>query len=763
MRPVFKLCSVFCLITAILFATHSVAQDAEVPLSTLEKQLRETKNNDSLKANILIQLGYHYLLKPGSDSTDMQKAGNYANMVVQISKGIRSELLNGEAILLISQIFKERGNKKKALQLLNYSIAIFRKVKAPINEGKALMEKRHYFDPYDGIQINDRIKVVAEAIELFRKGGENKWQGDGYLELGDLYSLLREDQTSIQYLKRALEVYRLAKYKRLHGVYDLLGALYSKYGMYEEGVENGLLAVKTALAVGDTSSALCAIYNRLGLTYYRAEDYINAYVYFKKSISIAVGNKDPAAIAIVSVNLVKTLHRLQNNNLKEHITYLTYLESVINDLSPNRIYIPATISVLYARQGDLFKSKLYLDKIFNYLKEHEIAEVDKRWVNEAAYYYYFAKKNYSLAEKHAEKFKSRCVTREELQKYNLMAYEVAYAQGKFKSAADHYVVYKATTDSIYEYARKKQIDMFNVRFEVEKKDADIKLKAENIRLLTRENDLNKVLLAKTKITNNITIAAVLLLLALIFLLYNRWQTNRKSSIIIAEKNKFLELVVREKEWLLKEIHHRVKNNLQTVMSLLESQSAYLKNDALSAIKDSQHRVQAMSLIHQKLYLTDNVTTINMQTYIREVISYLQDSFDTRQRIRFQFSLEDIDLDITQAIPIGLILNETITNAIKYAFPDGKEGLVRVSTKEPNDGFFELLIEDNGVGLPSDFETKKLNSLGIRLMYGLSNEIGGKLHIVSNQGTSVSVTFEIEKIFRRATNIGVEETVLEYEN
>jgi two-component sensor histidine kinase len=168
-------------------------------------------------------------------------------------------------------------------------------------------------------------------------------------------------------------------------------------------------------------------------------------------------------------------------------------------------------------------------------------------------------------------------------------------------------------------------------------------------------------------------------------------------------------------------------------------------------------VQAMSLIHQKLYLSDNVTTINMQTYIRELVSYLRDSFDTRQKIRFELELEPIDLDIAQAIPLGLILNESITNSIKYAFPDERQGLIGISIRQPSSGHFELVVQDNGVGLPPDLKILKSDSLGIRLMHGLSNEIGGEFMMIGEEGTVVSVKFEVAELFRNeAANIYADE-------
>jgi two-component sensor histidine kinase len=124
----------------------------------------------------------------------------------------------------------------------------------------------------------------------------------------------------------------------------------------------------------------------------------------------------------------------------------------------------------------------------------------------------------------------------------------------------------------------------------------------------------------------------------------------------------------EKEWLLKEIHHRVKNNLQVVMSLLDSQADFLQDKvALSAIQESQHRVQAMALIHQKLYQSESLARIPMRSYIEEVVAYLNDSYSRYQPIGFDLSVDDIELDVTLAVPLGLIINEAITNAFNMHF------------------------------------------------------------------------------------------------
>ncbi len=177
------------------------------------------------------------------------------------------------------------------------------------------------------------------------------------------------------------------------------------------------------------------------------------------------------------------------------------------------------------------------------------------------------------------------------------------------------------------------------------------------------------------------------------------------------------------------------------MSLLNSQSAYIDNEpALTAIHDSQHRVHAMSLIHQKLYNSENVSSIDMSFYIRELATYLSDSFNTGQRIRFEYNIDPLEMDVSQAIPLGLILNEAITNSIKYAFPGDKEGIIAISLTNSGLHDYLLIISDNGIGMPVHFKDKKPGSLGMSLMDGLSEDLDGAFSIENNNGTVIKISF-----------------------
>ena len=319
-------------------------------------------------------------------------------------------------------------------------------------------------------------------------------------------------------------------------------------------------------------------------------------------------------------------------------------------------------------------------------------------------------------------------------------YRIDSITGNYKSALSNYIVYKLYEDSFKNRAQQKAFEELTIKYGAEKKDNDIKL-------LQKDKQIQGSMLLQAKYTRNWILAGVALLLVIVTLLvyYSRLkqQTNKKLESHrseIEKRNAALRHLVDEKDWLVKEIHHRVKNNLQIVMSLLNSQSAFIENDAaLTAIHDSQHRVQAMSLIHQKLYNTENVSSIDMSLYIQELVAYLSASFNTGQRIRFDLDIDSLEMDVSQAVPLGLILNESITNSIKYAFPDQKNGVVSISLSHIDNNCL-LIISDNGIGMPPVIHNKKQASLGMSLMIGLSEDLNGDFSIKNVNGTTIQISF-----------------------
>ena len=152
----------------------------------------------------------------------------------------------------------------------------------------------------------------------------------------------------------------------------------------------------------------------------------------------------------------------------------------------------------------------------------------------------------------------------------------------------------------------------------------------------------------------------------------------------------------------------------------------------------------MSLIHQRLYQSENLSIIDMPSYIFELTEYLKDSFAIRNRIRLILDMDSLNLPLSHSIPIGLIFNEAVTNAIKYAFPNQENGIINISLKTTDHKNYILIIQDNGIGLPADFDPYNNPSLGVKLMHGLSADIDGKFLITNAHGTKITLEFVFDE-------------------
>ncbi|MDD5142036.1 PAS domain S-box protein [Methanoregula sp.] len=197
----------------------------------------------------------------------------------------------------------------------------------------------------------------------------------------------------------------------------------------------------------------------------------------------------------------------------------------------------------------------------------------------------------------------------------------------------------------------------------------------------------------------------------------------------------LKASLEEKTMLLKEIHHRVKNNLQIIVSLLNLQSRQVKDESvLGTIRESQNRVKAMALVHEKLYRAEDISHIDLNDYVKFLGTGLLHFYDAKSRgIRFTLDAPDVRVDINTAIPLGLILNELISNALKYAFPKGRGGEISVNIKR-EEKTLTIIFLDDGIGIPPDFDWQNAPSLGLRLVNSLVDQLNGTIELDRSSGT-----------------------------
>jgi PAS domain S-box-containing protein len=198
----------------------------------------------------------------------------------------------------------------------------------------------------------------------------------------------------------------------------------------------------------------------------------------------------------------------------------------------------------------------------------------------------------------------------------------------------------------------------------------------------------------------------------------------------------------EKDTLLRELYHRTKNNMQIISALLSLQKDYSNDPAVTAIlTEMDNRIQAMSMVHQKLYQSRNLSNIDLGEYLRELSALLEDSYKAAPGIGLFLDLESISVTIDLAIPCGLVLNELVSNALKYAFPGGGKGVIKVSLRSDAGRAIHLTVSDNGVGLPEGFSPRQDGKLGMQTLFALvEHQLRGKIEFVNDSGLTVDVQF-----------------------
>jgi two-component sensor histidine kinase len=222
---------------------------------------------------------------------------------------------------------------------------------------------------------------------------------------------------------------------------------------------------------------------------------------------------------------------------------------------------------------------------------------------------------------------------------------------------------------------------------------------------------------------------------------NLYLAAQNENISRQKAEKELKTSLNEKEVLIKEIHHRVKNNMQIVSSLLELQSLQQTDKNIKKLfKESQNQVRSMAIVHEKLYHSGNLASINIQDYTKSLIAEIFKSYHINENILTNLNIEKRSIDINKAIPLGLILNELINNSLEHAFPNGEKGEIKINLNK-NNGFITLNYLDNGVGFPKNLDFQNTNTMGMQMINGLVNQMNGTIKLNRNPGTQFTIKFK----------------------
>jgi len=345
-------------------------------------------------------------------------------------------------------------------------------------------------------------------------------------------------------------------------------------------------------------------------------------------------------------------------------------------------------------------------------------------------------KNYPEAQKNIAQIEtliSKGISPETKVGYFKAKAELLKFQNKDNEAYAYYEKAFRLSDSINSVKQRLLLAGNDILYQLEQKDNVIE---------KQQSDIDR---KEKGILYVVAIALGIILITTLFYLGNsrkkRKEIEQKNNLISA-KNETIKESLAEKEMLLKEIHHRVKNNLQIISGILELQNFNISDEnAKIILKEGQARIQSIALIHKTLYQSENFSKVPFQNYLTELVQAIQDTYRNAQmKIDTVINANDIELSINTAIPLSLIINEIITNCFKHAFIGRNNGTININlTKE--DLTYQLVIHDNGNGLPDDFNPRKLHSVGFDLIQGLSKQLEGTFDWETENGTAITITFK----------------------
>lgn len=701
--------------------------------------------NDTTAIRQLMHRADDYLQKPGTAQKDIDSAISISRRMEALSLQLRSDFGLGLSKIMMARALAHGGQRENGRSYAQEAVDIFDRLGALREKADAIIELGGSYSN-DNKDIPAKVALYKQGIGIYHRLGDKMKEATLLEVLGDIYLVKQDYTNSLSNLHEALALYKSLGYKKLQGVYALLGNVYSEMSNYIDALRYNLLAVKTGEELGDSSLLMASIYNRLAMAYYTIEYFKPAMEYYQKGMHISRVNNDAYGVQNFQFNIAELLAKTNHNQQALDSFNAAYNNPPVTDVYDQGFFMMRYIP-LYLSMKDYANAEKCYNKL---LKIYD--QVDERMKQELRLTissYLVKMNNYTAAKPYLDAFmKMHPTYPSAVRRYAnmvMLRYKTDSALGNLSSAIKNMVLYKQLSDSASNLAQSKQLGQMQLQFETEQKDKDIKL-------LVQKNQLQQASLQKERVFRYVIIASVIILIIFLALIYNRYRNKKLTNIQLEKQqneinaqNDTLKGLLDEKEWLLREIHHRVKNNLQIIISLLNTQSQYLNNkDALTAIRNSQQRMYSMSLIHQRLYQTDNLGKIDMHWYIPEMIGYMKDSFETENRISFKVACDPIELDVVQAVPVGLILNEAVSNAIKYAFPDGRKGKIGISLTEIEEGCCELIICDNGVGIPADKDILATESLGMSLMYGLSAQLDGAFTLTGNHpGVRISMSFRYQ--------------------
>jgi len=571
-------------------------------------------------------------------------------------------------------------NLKKSLEIINQGLIEVRQNRNELWEGRMQVSKG---------AILLRMEKLNQAEDALESALTKMPERETWLlltNLGYVHERRGDLSKAFEYATKTLQLgEKYQDKKAIAMAYSDISNLFWKQGKYEKGVEYGLKSIALFEERGLNDLDFDFTLHVLGNNLMELARFEEALPYYQRSTVIG---KQYGFY----------------NNLSDTYIALTDLYKDINDFSNAELSGNEALKYAELLENDfmIVRSLLSLGKLKNQQNEYHTAIA------------YLQRSIKAATDEFGDKYF-----------LGLIYQQLALAYEGVNNIPEAYKAFKKYNELmqlVFNAEADERIAQLQTEMDVAQKENTISLQTERLK--------------QQQITQLFILILAGVMVIFLFLLFRVFIRKKKYSLLLEEQNK-------EKEFLLKEIHHRVKNNLETISSLLSLQTAHLDNDELKDImRESQNRVQSMGIIHQNLYQGANLAAIEMKNYFENLAKFIIHSFDMTDQVEIFCQMDKMELNVDKAIPIGLIVNEIITNSLKYAFPNGRSGAIGISMREEN-SILHLSISDNGVGMANKPQIRG-TGFGSQLITLLTKQLEGKMTLNIQQGTEVVFEFQIDK-------------------
>lgn len=526
------------------------------------------------------------------------------------------------------------------------------------------------------------------------------------LNKGRIFNKTHNFTSALNHLDKALIIFNTLKdTTNIANVYLNYGNTFKNIKKYSLAKQNYIKALHLFHLTNQPNlKANC--YNNLGNLYSQLMQYDSSKYFFNKAIKYREKN---------TLRLSYAYHNLAN------------LHIILKEFDSSLFYINKSLNIKYKINNES-------EIIGDYLVLGEI---------------YYGMKDYKNAIYYLKKVIDKGHHLELLEKAQKLLAQSYFAKNNFKLASQHFNTYVQLNDSIVNRNTSPKLEQQLIEYELVKDSLErqqLKLK-EDIAKIENKNLLINKKFSQSKL--NFSIAIIIIILITTILLYFSFKKRLKLEKIhktrLQIRNKVLKetLISKdEKEVLLKEIHHRVKNNLQIINSLIRLQSHYMTpQNYINKLGDTENRIRSMALVHEKLYKSKELSKLDAKEYINDLINNLISSYETTTPINIKYQIGDMHYSIDTLVPIGLIINEVVSNSIKYAFQGKEEGEIYIKfCSECKEGKTVLNIKDNGIGTDLEVDELSSDSLGMELIQSLAEQLNGELELNTDEGFNYFFTF-----------------------